>query len=121
MSATDLAVGPERAVAQLLETSVDLRECAILDPAGNLLACSADGSWESCGEALWKAASAPALPAPNQLHVATEEGELFAARTPAGTAIAVADRFALASLMFCDLRAALRQLEPALAATGRRT
>ena len=111
MSATDVALGAERAVARLREMSVDLRECAILGPAGSRLAASADGSWERCGAELWDAASDSARAAPNQIHVAIEEGEVFAVRSAAGSAIAITDRFALASLMFCDLRAALRDLE----------
>lgn len=110
MSAIDVSAGAERAIAGLREMSVDLRECAILDPAGRQLAASADGSWEGCGAELWDAASDSAKASPNQIHVAIEEGEVFAVRTAAGTAIAITDRFALASLMFCDLRAALRDL-----------
>ena len=113
MSATDVALGAERAVARLREMSVDLRECAILDPAGKQLAASADGSWEGCGAELWDAASDSDKASPNQVHVAIEEGEVFAVRSAAGTAIAITERFALASLMFCDLRAALRELEAA--------
>jgi hypothetical protein len=120
MSATDLIADAERAVSRLREMSADLRECAILNPSGELLAASSEGSWEACAAALWEAASESPGPPPVQVHVAIEEGEVFAARTPAGVAVAVADRFALGSLMFCDLRAALRGLEaaPAGAAEG---
>ena len=118
MSATDLTAEAERAVSRLREMSADLRECAILDPSGKLLAASAEGSWEACAAALWEAASDSPGPPPVQVHVATEEGEVFAARTASGVAVAVADRFALGSLMFCDLRAALRGLVSAPADAG---
>jgi hypothetical protein len=118
MSTIDVTASAERAVSRLREMSADLRECAILDPSGAVLAASADGSWERCAAALWEAASeSPGAP-PAQIHVATEEGEVFAARSAAGVAVAVADRFALASLMFCDLRAALRGLDGALSSEG---
>ena len=119
MSATDLTADAERAVSRLREMSAELRECAILDCSGKLLAASADGSWEACAAALWEAASDSPGPAPVQVHVAIEEGEVFTVRTPTGVAVAVADRFALGSLMFCDLRAALRGLGDPPAAVGR--
>ena len=111
MSATDLAARAERAVSRLREMSADLRESAILDPSGRVLAASAEGSWDRCAAALWEAASVSPGAPPAQIHVAVEEGEVFAVRSAAGAAVAVADRFTLASLMFCDLRAALRGLE----------
>ena len=118
MSTMDVTASAERAVLRLREMSADLRECAILDRSGKLLAASAEGSWEPCAAALWEAASdSPGAP-PAQIHVAVADGEVFAARTAAGVAVAVADRFTLASLMFCDLRAALRGLEGAPAAAG---
>jgi hypothetical protein len=111
MSATDLTAAAERAVLRLREMSADLRESAILDPSGTVLAASAEGSWDRCAAALWEAASdSPGAP-PAQIHVAVADGEVFAIRSPAGAAVAVADRFTLASLMFCDLRAALRGLD----------
>lgn len=118
MSAPDLTAEAERAVSRLREMSAELRECAILDPAGRVLAATTEGSWERCAVALWEAASEAPGAAPAQIHVATEAGEVFAARGGAGSALAVADRFALASLMFCDLRAALRALATAPAAPG---
>jgi hypothetical protein len=44
--------------------------------------------------------------------VATGNGEVLAVRGPSGSAIALADRFALASLVLSDLRAVVRELEP---------
>ncbi len=45
-----------------------------------------------------------------QLHIATEQGEVFALRHAGLAAVAVTDRFALASLLFFDMRSVLRDL-----------
>jgi hypothetical protein len=112
VSAADASARAERAVEGLAEMSVDLRACAILGPDGARLAASVDDvDWEGCASELWESAAEADRPAATQVHVATENGEVFAARTGGGVAIAVTERFALASLMFCDLRAALRDLE----------
>ena len=42
--------------------------------------------------------------------MAIDAGELFAVRGESATAIGIADRFSLASLVLCDLREALRRL-----------
>jgi hypothetical protein len=113
MSAQATTDDAGRAVAKLAEMSLDLRACAILDPDGEQLAASSDADWATCASELWGAATDDTSAAPTQVHVATIEGEVFAARGADGrSAIAVTDRFALASLMFCDLRAALRELDP---------
>ena len=103
--------GAERAVERLLEMSLDLRACAILGADGDVLAESSAADWASQGAELWAAAEAGGRARPTQVHVAAEGGEVFAVRTPAASAVAVCDRFTLASLMFCDLRAVLRDLE----------
>lgn len=100
----------ERAVDRLAEMSIDLRSCAVFGSDGELLATSGPGDWGTLAASLWSAAEVRGRPRPTQIHVATEGGEVFAVRTSSGSAIAVGDRFALASLMFCDLRAALRDL-----------
>lgn len=114
------ADGAERAVAKLREMSLDLRACAILDEDGDLLAASEPGEWAAQAAALWRAAEVRGRSRPTQVHVATEAGELFAVRRQAASAVAVTERFALASLMFCDLRAALRDLAAAPAAEPER-
>ena len=43
-------------------------------------------------------------------HIATGDGEAFCVREAGLTAIAVADRFTLSSLMIFDMRNALRRL-----------
>lgn len=108
----------DRAVQELREMSADLRECAFIDAGGEVLAASSDAEWRIRAEELWSAASDGGGDAPTQLHVATDAGEVFAVRSSSGiSAIAVSDRFALESLMFCDLRATLRGLEAELSAT----
>ena len=62
--------------------------------------------------------TAPAAEPAEQVHVATEQGEVFALRHAGLAAVAVTERFALASLMFFDMRSTLRDL--AAAGSGRR-
>jgi len=108
---TSAAVGAERAVQRLLDTSMDLRSVALLGPGGEVLAASSGKGWSERARELWDAAGETG-DEPVQVHVATDGGEVFALRSVAGSsAIAVTHRFALASLMFCDLRAALRGLD----------
>ena len=45
-----------------------------------------------------------------QVHIATEQGEVFAIRHAGLAAVAVTERFALASLLFFDMRSILRDL-----------
>jgi hypothetical protein len=45
-----------------------------------------------------------------QVHIATEQGEVFAIRNAGLAAVSVTERFALASLMLFDLRSVLHQL-----------
>jgi hypothetical protein len=95
-------------VARLVELSVDLRGVALfLDDS--LLAASGPGEWAERAAALWGVADG-AAEAPQQVHVGTGDGEVFAIREGRAAAVAVTARFPLASLMFCDLRAALRDL-----------
>jgi hypothetical protein len=100
----------ERAVAMLAEMSADLRACAIVGDGGAVVASSAEAPWGEQAAALWEAIEGEGAAPASQVHVATESGEVFAAREGGVTAIALTDRFALESLMFCDLRAALREL-----------
>lgn len=89
----------------------DVRGCAILDPAGRPLATSAEGEdWSGAARAFLAAADAAAGEPVTQAHVGTEDGEAFALRHHGYAIVAASERFALASLMFCDLRAVLRDL-----------
>jgi hypothetical protein len=108
----DLGVAAKRAVAYLDEVSPEMRGCAILGADGEVLAASGDdpAAWGSAARDLLAAADAAGDEVASHAHVATGEGEAFCIRQSELAAVAVTDRFALASLMFFDLRAALRDL-----------
>jgi len=113
--ASDRPAAADEVVSDLIDRSAGLRACAFIDPGGRLLAASADGVWSGQADRLWAAAADPSRPAAAYVHVAIDGGELFAVRSAHGSVIAITDRFALSSLMLCDLRAALRRLAPAAA------
>jgi hypothetical protein len=96
----------------LAEMSPDLRGAAILGPGGEVLAAT-DGDadrWQDDAAALFAAADeAEGVPV-EQVHIATEQGEVFAIRNAGLAAVSVTERFALASLMLFDLRSILRRL-----------
>jgi hypothetical protein len=105
------AASAETAVARLGEMSPDLRGCAILDADGHALAATEAGErWADAGVALLTAADAAGDEPATHVHVATEDGEAFALRHEGLTMVAVVERFTLASLMFFDMRAVLRDL-----------
>jgi hypothetical protein len=96
----------------LAEMSPDLRGAAILGPAGEVLAATGEERerWGKDAAALFAAADeAEGVPV-EQVHIATEQGEVFAIRNAGLAAVSVTDRFALASLMLFDLRSVLRQV-----------
>ena len=104
-----------QALAFLTEMSPDLRGGAILDSGGAVLAASGDSErWREDAAALLGVADRAGSEPVEQVHIATEQGEVFALRHAGLAAVAVTERFALASLLFFDMRAALRDL-----ATGR--
>lgn len=110
-TATPTDGSAEAALAFLTEMSPDLRGAAILDRDGAVLAAS--GEAEAWGEATREllAAADAADPEPaEQVHVGSESGEVFALRHEGMVAVAVTERFALASLMLFDMRQALRDL-----------
>ena len=101
----------EGALAYLAEMSPDLRGAAILDSGGAVLAASGHpGRWREDAAALFEVADRAGGEPVEQVHVGTEQGEVFALRHAGLAAVAVTERFALASLTFFDLRAALRDL-----------
>lgn len=104
--------GPaEAALAFLTEMSPDLRGAAILDGDGEVLAASGEREpWAEGARALLAAADAADPEPAEQVHVGNESGEVFALRHEGLTAVAVTERFALASLMLFDMRQALRDL-----------
>lgn len=101
----------EGALAFLEEMSTDLRGAAVLDPEGSVLAATGtEARWREDAAALFRAADAAGAEPVEQVHIGTEQGEVFAIRHAGLAAVAVAERFALASLMFFDLRSLLRDL-----------
>jgi predicted regulator of Ras-like GTPase activity (Roadblock/LC7/MglB family) len=102
----------EGALAFLTEMSPDLRGAAILGPEGEVLAATGEEAerWAEDAAALFAAADAAEGAPVEQVHIATEQGEVFAIRNAGLAAVAVTERFALASLMLFDMRSTLRQL-----------
>lgn len=99
------------ALAFLAEMSPDLRGAAILAGDGSVLAASEDADrWGEDALALLTVADRAGGEPVEQVHIATEQGEVFAIRHAGLAAVAVTDRFALASLLFFDMRAVLRDL-----------
>lgn len=75
-----------------------------------VLAASGDpGAWGDAVSALLSSADEGGEAA-EQVHVATESGEVFAVRDAGLLAVAVTERFVLASLMAFDMRSVLRDL-----------
>ena len=100
-----------RAVSYLEEISPQLRGCAILSDEGEVLAASGNiERWGEAGRELIAAADAAAGQPVAHAHVATGDGEAFCVREGGLVAVAVAERFTLASLMLFDMRIALRRL-----------
>jgi predicted regulator of Ras-like GTPase activity (Roadblock/LC7/MglB family) len=99
------------ALAYLTEMSPDLRGGAILGAEGDVLAASGRPErWRDDAAALLAAADKAGEEPVEQLHIASEQGEVFAVRQAGLVALAVTDRFALASLLLFDMRAILRDL-----------
>lgn len=105
------AEAAEGALAYLAEMSPDLRGAAILRGDGAVLAASGDPDrWREDGAELLEVADRAGDETVEQIHIGTEQGEVFALRHDDLIAIAVTDRFALASLLFFDMRSLLRDL-----------
>lgn len=110
-SRDSIAAAAERTIAYIEEISPELRGCAILDAGGEVLAATGDpDAWGEAGGQLLAAADGAGGEQASHAHVATADGEAFFVRESGLVAVAVTDRFALASLTFFDLRAALRDL-----------
>jgi predicted regulator of Ras-like GTPase activity (Roadblock/LC7/MglB family) len=113
-AATEVVSGDaaEAALAFLTEMSPDLRGAAILDGEGEVLAASGEEPerWAEGAATLLAAADSAGEAPVEQVHIATEQGEVFALRNAGLTAVAVTDRLVLASLTFFDLRATLLDL-----------
>jgi hypothetical protein len=101
----------EGALAYLTEMSPDLRGAAILAAGGEVLAASGDAArWREDVAGLFAVADRADSEPVEQIHIGTEQGEVFALRHAGLAAVAVTERFALASLTFFDMRAVLRHL-----------
>lgn len=107
-AASESAAG---ALAYLTEMSPDLRGGAILAGDGTVLAASGHPDrWGEDVAALFGVADRAGSEPVEQLHIATEQGEVFALRHAGLAAVAVTERLALASLLFFDMRSVLRDL-----------
>ena len=101
----------EGALAYLAEMSLDLRGAAILGAEGAVLAASDHPErWREDAAALFEVADRAGEEPVEQVHIGTEQGEVFALRHAGLAAVVVTERFALASLTFFDMRAVLRDL-----------
>ena len=102
----------EAALAFLAEMSTDLRGAAILGAKGEVLAATGEEPerWGEDAAVLFAAADGAEGVPVEQIHIATEQGEVFAIRNAGLAAVAVTERFALASLMLFDMRSTLRRL-----------
>lgn len=99
------------ALAFLEEMSPDLRGAAIVGPEGAVLAATGNPErWREDAVALLEAADGAGGEPVEQAHIGTEQGEVFALRHAGLVAMAVTERFALASLMLFDMRSLLRDL-----------
>ena len=102
------------AVSYLEEISPQMRGCAILSESGEVLAASEDSErWGETGGELIAAADAAGGEPVTHAHVATGDGEAFCVREDTLVAVAVTERFVLASLTFWDMRSTLRELAAA--------
>jgi predicted regulator of Ras-like GTPase activity (Roadblock/LC7/MglB family) len=107
----EAGVAADRALAFLIEMSPDLRGAAILDADGTVLAASGSPErWGADAAQLLAIADRAGDEPAEQVHIATEQGEVFAVRNAGLLAIAVTERLALASLLFFDMRSLLRDL-----------
>jgi predicted regulator of Ras-like GTPase activity (Roadblock/LC7/MglB family) len=110
-TATSTGGSAGAALAFLTEMSPDLRGAAILEAGGAVLAASGDtDAWGEAARALLAAADGADPEPAEQVHVGSESGEVFALRQSGLVAVAVTERFALASLILFDMRQALREL-----------
>jgi predicted regulator of Ras-like GTPase activity (Roadblock/LC7/MglB family) len=112
-AATDVVPGDsaQAALAFLTEMSPDLRGAAILAADGTVLAADGDSErWAEDAANLFAVADRAEGSEVEQVHIATEQGEVFALRHAELAAVAVTERFALASLMLFDMRSTLRDL-----------
>jgi hypothetical protein len=97
------ALTPPLALDYLRELSADIRAGVVLDPGGELLA----GPEALAGPARDLLAGAGDS---REVHVATADGAVFAARSERHSVVVVCGRFALPSLIRYDLKLVLADL-----------
>jgi predicted regulator of Ras-like GTPase activity (Roadblock/LC7/MglB family) len=111
----DSALTPERALDYLHELSTDIRSAVLIDADGRVAADTGPETAEAAArvselfERADEAAGGEGRAA--QVEVVLASGAVFAVRDDAWTLAAVADRYALPSLMFYDLRSVIADLE----------
>jgi hypothetical protein len=103
MSPASTPLTPALALDYLRELSADVRAGLVFDPSGALLAGPEELA-EPARELLAAAGEA------REIHVATADGNVFAARSERHTLVVVCGRFALPSLIRYDLRRVLADL-----------
>ncbi len=94
---------PQLALDYLRELSADIRSGVVLNPGGKLLAGS-ESMAEAARDLFAHAGDA------KEIHVVTDEGDVFAARSKHHSIAVVCGRFALPSLIRYDLRVVLTDL-----------
>jgi hypothetical protein len=97
------ALTPAQALEYLRTLSADIREAAVLDAAGGLLAGPAELAEPA-------RALLAAVPEADDVEVATAQGSVFAARSDEHAVVVVCGRFALPALVRFDLRMVLGDL-----------
>ena len=99
-------------LSRFVEDSLELRAGAIFGADGAQLFATDDADWSDPVAELWRLAGSPDRDV-SYVHVGTEGGDVLAVSDPRGAAVVTSDRFPLASLVLSDLRAVLRELDPA--------
>lgn len=94
-------------LAKLVGGCREIRDAALVGPGGELLGSTREGPWAEVSARIWGASGDRDA---RMVHVATGGGEVFALRDQGLSLLLRCDRFALASLIACDGRAALRSL-----------
>ena len=108
------AVDAAQALAELTEISSEIEAAAITDDQGNVAATTrADGvALAAAGRALLEHAARVQGREPAQVGVATAKGSVFVVRDDGRTIVATTMPEPTAGLVFYDLKACLRALEP---------
>ena len=109
------ALTPELALQYLGELSTDIKASVLFSADGKKAATSRPGETgeqlRELAAQLFKRAEEADDQTVSQVEVSTGDGAVYAVRDENWTAAVVTGRFALASLMFYDLRTVLQDLE----------